>query len=77
MTKKKKKTPKLPDINSAFLRYRNDAQKYYKKYLESLIAMNNLLPEEYRIDFKTWLNNMLEEIEGQFTKYRDDNWKKE
>lgn len=74
MKKKKKVKPKLPDINTGIIRHRNDALEYSKKYEESLIKLNNLLPKKYRVELKTWFDHSLYLIEKQIGKYRSDFW---
>ncbi len=79
---KKKIKPLLPDINTATIRYRNAAingikENNIKKSIEAINALNNMLPPEYRIKFKSWFWYALEQIERQMGKYRDDNWIKE
>ena len=74
---KKKIKPMLPDINTALIRYRNDAMKHYKKYMESLVRLNTMLPNEYRIDLGAPFEYSLYLIERQIGKFRSDYWAKE
>ena len=68
----KKIKPKLPDLNTAFLRYRNDALEHHEKYMESVQRLNALLPDQYRIDLEKWFEDALFLIERQIGKYRSN-----
>ena len=69
---KKKIKPKLPDISTALLRYRNDALEHHEKYMAALKRLNAMLPDQYRVDLEKWFGDTLYLIERQIIKYRSD-----
>jgi len=78
---KKKKKPKLPELNNKIIRYHKEMEealrkKDFKKYQELVYALNSMLPPEYRLELESWFKHASDSIERQIEKYRSDYWAK-